>query len=39
MKRTQIEVEDIFGDVTNEDSTSPEQTTKLNISLATLMSI
>ena len=31
MRNTQFKVEDIFGDILNKDTISPEQITKLNI--------
>ena len=37
MDSTKFKVEDIFGDVINKDSISPEQITKLNIFLAKIM--
>ena len=37
MKKTQFEVEDIFGDFINKDNNSPEQITELNNFLAKLM--
>ena len=37
MKNTSFKAEDIFGDVMNEDSTSQEQITKLNILLTKIL--
>ena len=37
MENTNFKVEDIFGDIINKDTISPEQTTKLNIFLAKTM--
>ena len=37
MKNTEIKVEDIFGDIINNDTISPEQITKPNTFLAKIM--
>ena len=37
MKNTQFKVEDIFGDIGNKDTISPEQITKLNNFSAKMM--